>query len=35
MTNYDFDKIVDRSGTATVKHDALQEEFGRSDLLPL
>ncbi len=34
-TNYDFDKIVDRSGTATVKHDALQEEFGRSDLLPL
>ncbi len=33
--HYDFDKIVDRSTTSTVKYGALQEEFGRTDLLPL
>lgn len=33
MTN--FDEIIDRSGSLDVKHELLQQEFGRSDLLPL
>ncbi len=32
---YDFDKIVDRKGTESVKHDLLQAIFGRDDLLPM
>lgn len=32
---YDFDKIIDRSGTDALKTDALQERYGRPDLLPL
>ncbi|MBQ7495215.1 MAG: PatB family C-S lyase [Bacteroidaceae bacterium] len=32
---YDFDHIIDRTGTNDVKHCALQEHFGRTDLLPL
>ena len=32
---YDFDEIIDRSGTAAVKTDALQENWGRTDLIPL
>lgn len=32
---YDFDKIIDRSGTGAIKYEALKEKFGRSDLLPL
>ena len=32
---YDFDKITDRTGTDAVKYSALEEIFGRSDLLPL
>lgn len=32
---YDFDKIIDRSGTGALKTDVLQERYGRSDLLPL
>lgn len=32
---YDFDRIIDRTGTNDVKHGALQAHFGRSDLLPL
>lgn len=32
---YDFDKIVDRSGSGDLKHEVLQERYGRSDLLPL
>lgn len=35
MKTYDFDKIIDRSGTDTLKTDALQERYGRADLLPL
>ena len=32
---YDFDKIIDRKGTGTVKYGALKDYFGREDLLPL
>lgn len=32
---YNFDKIIDRSGTNTVKYGYLEELFGRTDLLPL
>ena len=32
---YDFDEMIDRRGTGNVKHDMLEETFGRSDLLPL
>lgn len=35
MENYDFDKILDRRGTGAVKYDALEELYGRSDLVPL
>jgi len=35
MNGYDFDRIVDRSGTGALKTDTLQERYGRSDLLPL
>lgn len=34
-TIYDFDKPTDRRGTGTVKYEALQSGFGRTDLLPL
>ena len=32
---YNFDKIIDRSGTDALKTDALAERYGRPDLLPL
>lgn len=32
---YDFDKSVDRRGSGDLKHEVLQERYGRSDLLPL
>ena len=32
---YNFDKIVDRTGSGDLKHGVLQERYGRSDLLPL
>ena len=32
---YDFDKIIDRTGSGDLKHGVLQERYGRSDLLPL
>ena len=32
---YNFDRIIDRSGTGDLKHSVLQERYGRSDLLPL
>lgn len=32
---YDFDQIIDRSNTNTVKTDALEEVFGSKDLTPL
>ena len=33
--HYDFDKPVDRTGSGDLKHEVLQERYGRSDLLPL
>ncbi|MDR2805338.1 MAG: PatB family C-S lyase [Dysgonamonadaceae bacterium] len=35
MTVYNFDEIIDRRGTGALKTDALQERYGRSDLLPM
>ena len=32
---YNFDQIVNRSGSYDLKHCVLQERYGRSDLLPL
>ncbi|MBR5333246.1 MAG: PatB family C-S lyase [Alistipes sp.] len=32
---YDFDSYIERRGTHCVKHDGLQENFGRDDLIPL
>lgn len=32
---YDFDSYIERRGTHCVKHDALKENFGRDDLIPL
>lgn len=32
---YDFDRIVNRCGTGALKHDVLEERYGRGDLLPL
>ena len=35
MMRYDFDKIRDRRGSGDLKHEVLEERFGRPDLLPL
>lgn len=35
MGNYNFDKVIDRTGTNAVKLEALQQLYGRTDLLPL
>lgn len=32
---YDFNRIIDRKGTSAVKVEGLQENWGRTDLLPL
>lgn len=32
---YDFDRIIDREGTAAIKLTGLQENWGRTDLIPL
>ena len=32
---YNFDEIIDRSASDCVKYTALNELFGRSDLIPL
>ena len=32
---YNFDQIIDRTGTASVKIDAVEKNWGRTDLLPL
>ncbi|MBO7113391.1 MAG: PatB family C-S lyase [Bacteroidaceae bacterium] len=32
---YDFDRIIDRSGTNALKYSVLKERYGREDLLPL
>lgn len=33
--NYDFDEIIDRRGTDSVKWDMVEERWGRNDLLPM
>jgi cystathionine beta-lyase len=35
MTRYDFDEIIDRKGSGAIKADALEEKFGRKDLIPM
>ena len=35
MKIYDFNKPVDRRGSHCIKYDALNNFFGRDDLLPL
>ena len=35
MIKYDFDRIIDRSGTDSVKYDILQPLFGKQDVLPM
>ncbi len=35
MGTYNFDKVIDRRGTNALKTDALQEFYGRADLIPL
>jgi cystathionine beta-lyase len=32
---YNFDKVIDRSGSVDLKHEVLEERYGRGDLLPL
>ena len=32
---YNFDKIIDRTGSGDLKHGVLKERYGRDDLLPL
>ncbi len=32
---YDFDKVVERAGTASVKYDMRHEIFGKADVLPM
>lgn len=32
---YNFDEVIDRSGTSAIKLDGLQEIWGRTDLIPL
>ncbi|MBR1838493.1 MAG: PatB family C-S lyase [Bacteroidaceae bacterium] len=33
--HYDFDRIIDRSGSGDLKHSVLKARYGRDDLLPL
>ena len=33
--NYNFDEIIDRNGTDSVKWDAVQGRWGRNDLIPM
>lgn len=35
MSKYDFDRVIQRHGSGALKTDALEERFGRNDLLPL
>lgn len=35
MKTYNFDEIIDRSGSGDLKHEALLPRWGRNDLLPL
>ena len=33
--NYDFDKIIDRTGTSCAKWDSTEQIFGDKELLPM
>lgn len=33
--DFDFDRVIDRSGTASLKYDARDRVFGRADVIPL
>lgn len=35
VQKYDFDRVIDRHNTGSLKYDALTERFGRPDLTPL
>ncbi|MDR2473769.1 MAG: PatB family C-S lyase, partial [Tannerella sp.] len=35
MKKYNFDEITERRGTDCLKHDCIEQRFGRDDLLPL
>lgn len=32
---YNFDRVIDRTGSGDLKHEVLRERYGRADLLPL
>ena len=32
---YDFDEIIERRGTHSIKFDSMQELWGRNDLIPM
>ncbi|NLA61693.1 MAG: cystathionine beta-lyase, partial [Bacteroidales bacterium] len=34
-TKYDFDQVIDRSNTNSIKIEALEEVFGNKDITPL
>jgi len=33
--NWEFDEIINREGTDSVKYDLRQEIFGRNDIIPM
>ena len=33
--NYNFDEIINRNGTYSVKWDAVESRWGRNDLIPM
>ena len=33
--NYNFDEIINRHGTDSVKWDAVENRWGRNDLIPM
>ncbi len=35
MTEYNFDEVIDRSGTGAIKYDLRQEVFGTDDIIPM
>ncbi len=35
IMKFDFDRVIDRTGTASVKFDGLKQYFGRTDLIPM
>lgn len=35
MAGYNFDKVIDRSDSHSIKYDAMKDMFGREDLIPL